>query len=182
MAWWTLAFFSPSPCRFPAHCHQAVLRSLNSRRNGISIHGTSRGKCSEYWKILAWKKKKDGRASEKKRVGGERVRVIESFAFLENIIDRLELIGARLLLLEFSLWNAHCGKPLIGATRNRKNSAWDLFSQQSPCYCSSRFEIYASPTSVRTMISISEEKYFVFWMNQLRFSPFYLVNILWTSQ
>lgn len=29
-------------------CHHAVRRSLNSRRNGISIRGTSRGKCSEY--------------------------------------------------------------------------------------------------------------------------------------
>lgn len=44
-----------------------------------------------------------GGASEKKREREERVSVIESFAFLENIIDRLELIGARLLSLEFSL-------------------------------------------------------------------------------
>lgn len=60
-------FFPPShPCRFPARCHQAVRRSLNSRRNGISIRGTSRGKCSEYWKILAWKKKRRGERAGKR--------------------------------------------------------------------------------------------------------------------
>lgn len=39
--------------------------------------------------------REEERKSERRRSGGESGRVMESFAFLENIIDRLELIGAR---------------------------------------------------------------------------------------
>lgn len=122
------------------------------------------GSVANIEKFLPERKKNGGseREGEKERARirrgreGERGRVIESFAFLENIIDRLELIGAETIgrrsSRSFAFARIHgCGraveKPLIGATR-RENSTWNLFSQQCACYCSPRFEMYAS-SSVR---------------------------------
>jgi len=128
------------------------------------------GSVANIEKFLPERKKKAG-ASEKERKeerihrggdgrgGGKKGRdegdVIESFAFLENIIDRLELIGAETIgrrsrRRSFAFVRIHgceCAveKPLIGTTR-RENSTWNLFSQQCACYCSPRFEIYASPS------------------------------------
>lgn len=100
-----------------------------------------------------------GREDSRKRAEeGEGGRVIESFAFLENIIDRLELIGARrrdnwpalvALVRAFARrtprWRTRRGKTADhGANGAEENSTWNLFSQQCACYCSPRFEMYAS--------------------------------------
>lgn len=100
------------------------------------------GSVANIEKFLPERKKK-GSERENERAREERGRksgrVMESFAFLENIIDRLELIGqrdnwpgagrARLLLLEFTLRaTAACAAARrekiadLGATR-RENSA-----------------------------------------------------------
>lgn len=73
--------------------------------------------------------------------GREGGRVIESFAFLENIIDRLELIGAETIGRRSSLSlvcfrsNSRCGraveKPLIGGIRRAERIRPGIYSHNN---------------------------------------------------